>query len=61
MNDYTILQHVHQLHQNIQTGLDHNPHFGRGEYLNEDNYKTILSIILQGNIAEEFQLMYKEG
>jgi hypothetical protein len=35
--------------------------FGRGEYLSEDDYKTILSIILQGNIAEDFRIMDKEG
>ena len=35
--------------------------FGRGEYLNEDDYKTILSIILRGNIAEDFRIMDKEG
>jgi len=35
--------------------------FGRGEYLNEDEYKTILSMILRGNIAEDFRLMDKEG
>jgi hypothetical protein len=35
--------------------------FSRGEYLNEDDYKTILSIILRGNIAEDFRIMDKEG
>ncbi len=35
--------------------------FGRGEYLNEKDYKTILSIILWGNIAEDFRIMDKEG
>jgi hypothetical protein len=35
--------------------------FGRGEYLNEEDYKIILSIILQGNIAEDFRLMDREG
>jgi hypothetical protein len=35
--------------------------FGWGEYLNEDDYKTILSIILRGNIAEDFRIMDKEG
>jgi hypothetical protein len=35
--------------------------FGRGEYLSEDDYKTILSTILQGNIAEDFRIMDKEG
>ncbi len=35
--------------------------FGRGEYLNEEDYKTILSIILQGNIAEDFLIMDREG
>jgi hypothetical protein len=35
--------------------------FGRGEYLNKDDYKTILSIILRGNIAEDFRIMDKEG
>jgi hypothetical protein len=35
--------------------------FGRGEYLNEDDYKTILSIILRGNIAKDFRIMDKEG
>ena len=34
--------------------------FGRGEYLNEEEYKTILSVILRGNIAEDFRLMDKE-
>jgi hypothetical protein len=35
--------------------------FWRGEYLSEDDYKTILSIILRGNIAEHFRIMDKEG
>ncbi len=35
--------------------------FGRGKYLSEDDYKTILSIILRGNIAEDFRIMDKEG
>jgi hypothetical protein len=35
--------------------------FGRGEYLNEEDYKTILSIILRGNMAEDFRIMDREG
>jgi hypothetical protein len=35
--------------------------FGPGEYLNEEDYKTILSIILRGNIAEDFHIMDREG
>ncbi len=34
--------------------------FGRGKYLGEDDYKTILSIILRGNIAKDFRIMDKE-
>ena len=34
--------------------------FGRGEYLTEEEYKRILSVILHGNIAEDFRQMDKE-
>lgn len=34
--------------------------FGRGEYFKEDEYKHILSVILHGNIAEDFRQMDKE-
>ena len=35
--------------------------FGRGEYLNEEEYKRILSVVLHGNIAEDFRNMDKEN
>ncbi len=35
--------------------------FRRGEYLSEADLKTILSIILRGNIAKDFRIMDKEG
>jgi hypothetical protein len=41
--------------------MDRNPNFGRGEYLNGEDYMTILSIILRGNIAKDFRIMDREG